>query len=100
MKKSLDIQIEEKAIIEIKEAYLWYENQNKGLGKIFEAALDEAFKTISHSVNGFTKFGKHHNQFPMDRFPFVILYEATKTTLFIDAVFHTIRNPKDKLSSK
>ena len=96
MKQKLDVQIESEALLEIEEAYLWYENKSEGLGEKFKKELNEGFKTILKSPNGYQKFHRHR-QFPLEKFPFVILFEATKTTLFIDAVFHTHLDPRKKL---
>jgi hypothetical protein len=88
MKKHFNIQIEENAKIEIVSAYEWYETQKEGLGEIF-------FIEIQKAPNGYQEIN-HYRQFPLTNFPFVLLYEIQKETLFIDAVFHTSRNPDKK----
>ena len=95
MKKKLNLRIEEIARIEINEAYLWYEKQSIGLGDKFIKAFDRALNTIQKSPNGFEEYDRHR-QCPLKKFPFVILYEVTEETLYVDAVFHTSRNPDDK----
>jgi plasmid stabilization system protein ParE len=96
MKKEFRIEIEERAKIEISEAFEWYENQQVGLGVTFIEALQNAFKTIQKSPNGYTKY-RYHRQFPLSVFPYVVLYEIVKETMYVDAVFHTRRNPMDKI---
>lgn len=96
MKKRLTLLIEEQARLDIYNAYEWYEDKLTGLGEEFKEILDASFEMLLISPNGYEKFGRHHRQFPMDKFPYVILYEATKSNLYIDAVFHTSRNPEDK----
>lgn len=96
MRKKLSLQIEEIASIEINEAYLWYEEQSKGLGDKFIKALNRALLIIQKSPNAYGKFNKHR-QYPLKKFPFVILFEVTKDVIYIDAVFHTSRNPDDKI---
>ena len=96
MKKEFRIEIEERAKIEISEAFDWYENQQSGLGVIFIEAIQSAFKTIQKSPNGYTKY-RYHRQFLVTGFSYVILYEIVKDTMYIDAVFHTSRNPMDKI---
>lgn len=92
---SIKIEFESKAKLEISEAFEWYENTKEGLGEEFLKAIDFAIKNILKSPSAFVKV-RNHNQYVMKKFPFVILYEKTKETLFIDAVFHTSRNPKNK----
>ena len=93
MKKKFNIQIEDKTKIEIADAYEWYEEQKTGLGEIFLKAFEKAIGTIQKSPDGNTQV-KQYRQFPIKNFPFVILYEISNETMFIDAVFHTSRNPK------
>jgi hypothetical protein len=96
MKKDFRIEIEERAKIEISEAFDWYEKQQLGLGVTFIEALQSAFITIQKSPNGYTKY-RYHRQFTLSGFPYVVLYEIVKETMYIDAVFHTSRNPMNKI---
>lgn len=96
MKMKFDVQIEDRAKIEIADAYEWYEEQKEGLGETFIKAFQSALTTIQKAPNGYTKV-RHHRQFPLKYFPFVILYEINKDTMYIDAVFHTSRDPKEKI---
>jgi hypothetical protein len=95
MKKNFKIEIEERAKIEISDAFDWYESQQSGLGLVFLEAIQSAFVIIQKSPNGYTKY-RYHRQYPLIGFPYVILYEIVKDTLYVDAVFHTSRNPLDK----
>jgi plasmid stabilization system protein ParE len=95
MKQRFDIQIEQEALVELEDAYIWYENQSAGLGDRFKSEVDRAFNDILDAPRGYKKCGKHR-QFPMKTFPFVILFEITKTTMYIDAVFHTSQDPQKK----
>ncbi|MDG1331434.1 MAG: type II toxin-antitoxin system RelE/ParE family toxin [Crocinitomicaceae bacterium] len=96
MKQNLTVQIQEEARNEILNAYFWYEEKSLGLGKKFITELDEAFKTIVKSPKGYQKFYRHR-QFPLEKFPFIILFEATPNVLYIDAVFHTSQDPLKKI---
>jgi len=96
MKKKFSVEIEQTARIEIADAFDWYEEQKAGLGETFIKAFEKAINSIQKAPNGYTQV-RHHRQFPIKHFPFVILYEIDKDILYIDAVFHTSRNPKDKI---
>ncbi len=96
MKKKFNIQIEDRAKIEIADAFDWYEEQKIGLGETFIKAFQKAVDSIQKSPDGYTQI-RYHRQFPLKKFPFVILYEINNETMFIDAVFHTSRNPKEKI---
>lgn len=95
MKLKFNLQIEDRAKIEIANAHDWYEEQKEGLGETFLEGFEKALKNIQKAPNGFIKIG-NHRQYPMKHFPFVILYEIDKDLIYIDAVFHTSRNPKEK----
>jgi hypothetical protein len=83
------------ASAEIEESYIWYEEQKDGLGELFLQHLDYALKNIQKNPDAFLRIA-NHRQYHMDNFPFVILYEKIGRTIYIDAVFHTSRNPDKK----
>jgi len=95
MKELFVIEIEERAKIEIADAYDFYENRKKGLGEKFLKAVDGIIEYIKKAPEGFEEV-RFHRQVPMKKFPYVILYEKVGHTIFIDAVFHTSRNPLNK----
>jgi hypothetical protein len=96
MKKRLSLHIQQVAQDEIIDAFNYYELQQKGLGDTFLKALDSAFKNIAKAPNGYQLINQFHRQYPMKKFPFVILYETDQESLFVDAVFHTGKNPLKK----
>jgi hypothetical protein len=96
MKKILDVQFELDARLEIAEAYTWYENEKNGLGDSFLKAIERTIGAIQKSPSAFTQIA-NHRQIPVKKFPFVIVYEVSLNTIFVDAVFHTSRDPKKKL---
>ncbi len=96
MDTKFKIEIEEIAKNEIIDAFEWYENQQIGLGNDFLQALEFAFRDIQRTPKGYRKY-KYHRQYPLISFSYVVLYEIVGDTLYIDAVFHTKRNPSDKI---
>lgn len=94
-KKVFNIFIEDRAKIEIADAYDWYEEQKEGLGDDFLNAFQNSLKTIQKAPNAYPLL-KFHRQSPLKTFPFVILYEIDKDNLIIDAVFHTSKDPLKK----
>jgi plasmid stabilization system protein ParE len=70
-------------------------NQKK-LGDRFLRNIDSALKVISKNPEAFSFVNVNHRHYPLKKFPFVILYEVDNGTIFIDAVFHTSRNPENK----
>ena len=77
-------------------AFEWYEERQPKLGNGFLKDIDHALKVIVKNPMAFAFVNEHHRHYPLKKFPFVILYEIDHSTIFIDAVFHTSRNPENK----
>ncbi len=80
---------------DLAEAYDWYEQQNRGLGKVFTATVRETlvhvhFDPWSHpAVRGETR--RH----PVSRFPFDVLFVVDEDDDdVVIAVMHHRRHPK------
>lgn len=88
------LQVSSAARNDIAESVLWYNNQQEGLGNEF---LREVFSSLNHiSENPFLfsiRFSGKFRFSKTDRFPFLIVYEIIDKSVFINAVFHTSRNP-------
>jgi len=84
------------AVLMIKSAYDWYEEQRQGLGEIFLAELDICFKKLQSNPGSSRKILKNYQQARLKRFPYVVLFEIIKTDIVVLSVFHTRRNPKNK----
>ena len=79
-------------------AFIWYEEQQKGLGERFENETEEQLGKIKANplLYHFSK-GNYRESF-LTNFPFTIVYVVNKKakTIYISSVFHTSRNPKEK----
>ena len=78
---------------EFHEALVWYSRQRKGLDAEFVMCVDEAIQRISYNPQGYPIVHLHLRKAPVRRFPFLIIYESTKTQIHVIAVFHSRRNP-------
>lgn len=87
-----------KALLETKEAYLWYENKTNGLGDKFLNEIKKHKSIIASNPEIFKKTYKDFREVPLKMFPFVLLYalEKSKKEIIILSLFHTSRNPKKK----
>ncbi|HKR06805.1 MAG TPA: type II toxin-antitoxin system RelE/ParE family toxin [Bacteroidia bacterium] len=90
--------LSEKALLEMKDAYSWYEGQQKGLGEIFLEAFIDYAKTILKNPNSFRTTYKKFREVPLKNFPYLVIYfvDETKNNIVIISVFHTSRHPKKK----
>ncbi|HVU55599.1 MAG TPA: type II toxin-antitoxin system RelE/ParE family toxin [Puia sp.] len=85
---------------DIEHAFNWYEDQKEGLGEEFLSELTIYYKKLENTPTAFGKIKKNYRQVALKRFPYVIVFEIIKTEVVIYAVFHTSRNPKNKLKRK
>jgi plasmid stabilization system protein ParE len=85
---------------DIDHAYNWYEDQRGGLGDEFLTELEVYYKKLEQQPAVFGKASKSFRQAVLKRFPYIIVFEVSKTEVIIYAVFHKSRNPKNKLRRK
>lgn len=91
------IEIQEEARIELREALIWYDEQQDGLAADL---LFEIRKSISEIVKYPTRnkitFNERREAF-VNRFPYKIIYTIENNSIIvIYAFFHSSRNPKIK----
>jgi plasmid stabilization system protein ParE len=80
---------------DVEESISWYDEQLIGLGDDFMAILNNAIEIISINPEAFPRKRNHLRQMPVNKFPFIIVYEIEKENIIrILRVFHTSRNPK------
>jgi len=89
-----DLIIKEEANEDVISAFLWYEEQQEGLGDKFLLCLDEYCSVITENPYIFQAKYNTLRQAILKRFPYVIIYEVEENALVVYAVFHTSRHPK------
>ncbi len=87
------VEISPAADFEIADSIEWYEAQETGLGRRFEATLESIIELIRRNPKKFTKVDGEVRRTIVRRFPFIILFTVTDDIISIFAVFHTSRNP-------
>lgn len=97
MRKKYNLEIKIEAIAEIEDAFYYYEEQQKGLGDAFEKFVDKTINAIIKTPSGFKTISNERRQAVVKKFPFVIVYEIFENNIVIFAVFHTSRNPSNKI---
>jgi len=86
------------AVKEFADAYIWYEEQQEGLGDLFETKLQNKLNRICHYPFHYKTIHKNFHQALIDTFPFLIVYTIDEDLkqIVVIAIFHTSRNPKKK----
>ncbi len=83
----------------MRDAYHWYEDQERGLGDAYLLCVEAAFLQI---VQNPTRFPVRFDQFRrilIRRFPYAVYFDHDDRAVFIYYVFHCSQNPT-KLSRR
>ena len=84
---------------EFTDAYIWYENQKKGLGDQFaDAVLAKVTEICQNPFLYGSKSKGFRETVVSSVFPYVIVYlvDMSAKVVFIAAIFHERRNPRKK----
>ncbi len=96
----LDLVIVEQAIIEMEDTFEFYNAKIEGLGDAFNEEVFDLLDTIQENPLLFpVKFGQVHEAVLL-RFPFVVTYEVVENKIVVLSVFHTKRNPEEKIERR
>ena len=79
---------------DVAQAYGWYEEQEFGLGEEFLRCIDACIQLIRRSPGMYPVVHESYRRAVVRRFPYVVFYEYSDTTVMIYAVFHCSQNPK------
>jgi plasmid stabilization system protein ParE len=85
--------IQPEAAVEANEAFNWYENQQPGLGGEFYRELTRSFEFIVENPLWSRVVYRGLRLRQLDRFPYLIVYQAKKDKVTVVSVFHGSRNP-------
>lgn len=87
--------IQEEAGLEILEAYIYYENAQKGLGEKFMKHLNKYFVRIQNHPKHF-EIKKNYREAFVQKFPYLIIFDIIDNKIIILSVFNTHQNPTKK----
>ncbi|KGO86438.1 plasmid stabilization system [Flavobacterium rivuli WB 3.3-2 = DSM 21788] len=93
---AFDLEIRDAANLEIINAYLYYEEQQLGLGDRFINILERHFEKISIHPEHYQIKRKPYREAVLSKFPFVIIYQFTNSKIVVFSVFNTHQNPVKK----
>jgi hypothetical protein len=90
--------INDEAIKELTKAFLWYEEQQLGLGKEFRTEVYTKIDKVCNNPFHYKIHSKKFHEALTERFPFLIVYfvDEKNKLVIVTAIFHTSRNPKGK----
>ena len=94
--KSYLLEVRDKADLEVKEAFLYYENKSQGLGERFLAQVENCFKRIILNPEQFPRRYRSYREAVVNKFPYVVIYNLRSERIIILSVFNTWKDPKKK----
>jgi toxin ParE1/3/4 len=83
------------AEIDIKDTVIYYKEINEGLDSEFLKTIDSSFKKILKNPEAFPITKHDIRKFVVNKFSFCIYYIDRLEAVYILAIFHNKRNPKN-----
>lgn len=90
------IDIRSLAVVEIIEAYDWFELQREGLGIEFLNELESFYKNLLQNPNTYSYYKKPVRQGQINRFPYTVVYEIFGEKVVVYSVFMSMQDPAKK----
>jgi toxin ParE1/3/4 len=82
------LKIQSEAVIDIQEAFEWYQMKKAGLGFEFMEEIETGFQKIAAQPHYYTSINQRFRRFKITRFSYMIVYEIEKSHIIIIAVRH------------
>ena len=83
------------AQINIREAAVWYEQRETGLGHRFSAEIRQSLKSISKAPLRFPVIENGVRRLLLSRFPYAVYFLTESDRVIVIAVLHQHRAPQD-----
>lgn len=87
------ILLEPKALIEIQEAFNWYEEQKDSLGYELIIELEACYKLLIDNPERFSYINSTYRRIKTHKFPYILVYEIEGNTIIINSVRHIKQKP-------
>ena len=86
------LQVQSEAVIDMQEAFEWYEMQKEGLGFGFIEEVENGFENVCKHPQYYTSVNADFRRIKVKRFPYLIIYEIREDSVIVVSVMHTSRN--------
>ena len=78
---------------ELEGAALWYEQRQRGLGKVFVDEFERTLRRVVAEPERWRKIRGDNRKLNFHRFPYAIVYSVRADAIYIKAVMHLHRRP-------
>lgn len=82
------------ALVDIQEAYHWYEDQLSELGENFLSELNEIVEKLKRNPQYFGYAFDNFRDARLKRFPYIVVFKISGRVVYINSVKHTKRKPR------
>ncbi len=85
--------LEDLAVIEMQEAFKWYESQELGLGFDLIQKEEACFASISINPQYYYNISDKERRIHLEKYPYKIIYFIKEDTIVVTSFFHAAREP-------
>jgi plasmid stabilization system protein ParE len=79
---------------DVSDAFSWYEEQMKGLGRGFLSSIEKALQSIQARPARFPIIHKNVRRALLHRFPYALFFVRKEDSIVVIAVLHQARDPR------
>ena len=90
---SYTILIQTEAVLEIREAFEWYEEQKTGLGYELIEEIEACYQKLAINPQRYSFINPIYRRIKTNRFPYLLVYEIDGEEVIINSVRHIKRKP-------
>ncbi len=88
-----DLLIQTEAVLEIREAFEWYEEQKEGLGYELIEEIEACYQALIINPERYSFINQTYRRIKTNRFPYLLVYEIDGNDIIINSVRHVKRKP-------
>lgn len=85
--------IEDLAVIELQEAFEWYESQELGLGYDVIEKVETCLASITTNPQYYYNISDKERRIHLEKYPYKIIYFIKENTIVVTSFFHAARKP-------
>ncbi len=86
--------IQQEALLEIQEAFDWYEDQKNGLGHELLDEIEVCYTKISAHPERYGYINQDYRRIKTNRFPYILVFEIDGNNIVVNSVRHIKRQPR------
>ena len=85
--------LQTEAVLEIREAFKWYEKLREGLGYELIEEIEDCYKKLITDPERYSFINQTYRRIKTSRFPYLLVYEIEDNNVIIISVRHIKRKP-------